>query len=134
MTTRLAQLLSEAPDKLAALIADEEGFGVPGAIPTQRHNPGDLRHSNHSSHDGEGSNDIGIIDSDQDGWADLERQLELYAARSMTLRAAIYQFAPPSENDSEAYLNFVCQGLGVSPDTPVSEALKIPSTTTGVNS
>jgi len=111
--------------KLAQLIAKMEGFGITGAIPTLRHNPGDLRHSPHSSHEGEGSNDIGIIDTDQDGWADLERQLELYAAHSMTLRAAIYAFAPPSENNSERYLNFVCQGLGCSPDIPVSEALKI---------
>jgi len=111
--------------KLAQLIAKMEGFGIAGAIPTLRHNPGDLRHSPHSSHEGEGSNDIGIIDTDQDGWADLERQLEIYAAHSMTLRAAIYAFAPPSENNSERYLNFVCQGLGCSPDIPVSEALKI---------
>lgn len=112
--------------KLAQLIGKEEGFGIPGAIPTVRDNPGDLRHSPHSSHDGEGSNDIGIIDSAPDGWADLERQLQIYAAHSMTLRAAIYAFAPPSENDSERYLNFICTGLGnVSPDMPVSEALKI---------
>jgi hypothetical protein len=123
--TRLADLLTEAPTKLAALVADEEGFELPGALPTLDHNPGDLRHSPHSSHDGEGSNDIGIIDSDADGWADLERQLEIYASHSMTLRAAIYAFAPPSENNSEAYLNFVCQGLGCSPDILVSEALKL---------
>ena len=43
----------------------------------------------------------------------------------MTLRAAIYAFAPPEENNSEQYLNFVCQGLGMSPDDLVSEALKI---------
>lgn len=111
--------------KLARLVAQMEGFGIPGSMPTRDHNPGDLRHSPHSSHEGEGSNDIGIIDDDEDGWADLERQLEIYAAHSMTLRAAIYAFAPPTENNSERYLKFVCDGLGCSPDTPVSEALKI---------
>jgi hypothetical protein len=112
--------------KLARLIAREEGYGIPGAVPTRDNNPGDLRHSPHSSHEGEGSNDIGIIDDPEDGWADLERQLQLYADRQMTLRAAIYCFAPPAENDSEQYLQFVCQGLGMTPDTLVSEALKIP--------
>jgi hypothetical protein len=112
--------------KLAQLIAKEEGFGIPGAVPTRDNNPGDLRHSPNSSHDGEGSNDIGIIDSVSDGWADLERQLQIYADHSMTLRAAIYAFAPPEENDSERYLNFICEGLGnVSPDIPVSQALEI---------
>lgn len=123
--TRLAELLQQAPSKLAGLVADEEGFGLPGAVPTRDHNPGDLRHSPHSSHDGEGSNDIGEIDTDADGWADLERQLQLYADRQMTLRAAIYNWAPPAENDTKSYLDFVCSGLGCSPDIQVSEALKI---------
>lgn len=123
--SKLAQLLAAAPDHLASLIAQEEGFGKPGAIPTLRHNPGDLRHSPHSAHPGD-PNAIGAIDTDEDGWMDLDRQLEIYAAHSMTLRAAIYAFAPPSENNSERYLNFVCQGLGCTPDTPVAEALKLP--------
>ena len=112
--------------KLAQLIAKEEGFGIPGALPTRDNNPGDLRHSPHSSHSPGAPNAIGQIDTVTDGWADLERQLQIYAAHSMTLRAAIYAFAPPEENDSERYLNFICEGLGnVSPDMPVSEALQI---------
>lgn len=110
--------------RLAELIAKEEGFGIPGSVPTRDHNPGDLRHSPHSQHEGD-LNGIGQIDTDADGWADLERQLQLYADRQMTLRAAIYAFAPPEENDSERYLQFICNGLGLSPDTPVSEALKL---------
>ena|SRR5690348_463962 len=110
--------------KLARLIAQEEGFGKPGALPTRDNNPGDLRHSPHSDHPDD-PNGIGVIDTPEDGWADLERQLRLYADRQMTIRAAIYQFAPPTENDSERYLNFVCDGLGCTPDTPVAEALKI---------
>ena len=111
---------------LARLIARAEGFGKPGAIPTVRHNPGDLRHSPHSSHEGEGSNDIGKIDSDSDGWADLERQLQLYAARGLTLRQMVVDYyAPEIENDSERYLRDVCEGLGLPEDTPVAEALKL---------
>lgn len=111
--------------KLAELIAQDEGYGVAGAKPTRNNNPGDLRHSPHSSHAGEGPNDIGIIDTPADGWADLERQLELYAARGLTLREAIYEFAPPSENNSARYLATVCAGLGCPPDTLVSDALKL---------
>jgi hypothetical protein len=112
--------------KLATLIAKEEGFGIPGTVPTRDNNPGDLRHSPHSSHDGEGTNDIGEIDTVTDGWADLELQLQRYAQRGLTLRQAIYEFAPPTENNSEQYLNFICQGLGVSPDILMVDALKIP--------
>src|ERR1700761_263958 len=111
--------------KLARLIAREEGFGIPGAVPTRNNNPGDLRHSPHSSHVGEGSNDIGKIPNPQEGWDDLERQLQLYAKRGITLREAVYEFAPPEENDSEQYLKFICEELGVSQDTSVADALKI---------
>src|SRR5580698_9606897 len=93
--------------KLARLIAQEEGYGIPGDIPTMDNNPGDLRHSPHSFHAGD-PNAIGQIDTPQDGWADLERQLNLYAARGMNLQQAIYEFAPPEENNSESYLNFIC--------------------------
>ena len=112
--------------KLAHLIAQEEGYGLPGTIPTTHHNPGDLRHSPHSFHTSNDLDGIGIIDDDQDGWADLERQLDLFANRGLTLEQAIYEFAPPVENNTAAYLAYVCSGLGCSPDTPVSEALAIP--------
>jgi hypothetical protein len=110
--------------KLARLIASEEGFGIPGAVPTRDQNPGDLRHAPNASHEGEGSNDIGIEPTVADGWADLERQLELYASRDMTLQQAIYEFAPPEENDSEQYLAFVCKGMGLPPTATVAEALQ----------
>jgi hypothetical protein len=112
--------------KLAQLIAQEEGFYVPGSLPNRNNNPGDLRHSPHSFHTADAPNAIGQIDTRVDGWADLEKQLTLYAQRNMTLRQAIYEFAPPSENDSAEYLGFICEGLGVPPDTTVYDALKIP--------
>jgi hypothetical protein len=97
---------------LAQLIAKEEGYGIPGAIPTTHDNPGDLRHSPHSAHIAASPDAIGQIDSVADGWADLERQLELYAERGLTLAQGIYEFAPPEENDSAGYLAYICQGLG----------------------
>jgi hypothetical protein len=111
--------------KLAQLIAQEEGFNVPGSLPNRDNNPGDLRHSPHSFHSPGDANGIGRIDSSVDGWADLERQLQLYAKRGLTLQQAIFDFAPPTENNSQAYLDFICQGLGVPSTTSVQEALTI---------
>jgi hypothetical protein len=112
--------------KLAHLIAQEEGYGIPDALPTRNNNPGDLRHSPHSFHKPGDPNSIGEIDTPEDGWADLERQLQLYAERGMSLREAIYEFAPPSENNTVGYLNYVLGGLGVTnPDMPISQALEI---------
>lgn len=112
--------------KLARLIAKEEGFGIPGKIPTTHHNPGDLRHSPHSTHDPSAPEAIGQIDTDEHGWDDLERQLQLYASRGLTLRQMIVDYyAPNNENNSERYLRDVCTQLGVNDDCPVSHALGI---------
>lgn len=111
--------------KLAQLIAKQEGFGILGDMPTRQNNPGDLRHAPGEIHDVGSPNGIGSFDSVADGFAALERQLGLYAERGLTLRQAIYAFAPPNENDSGKYLEFVCEGLGCHADTPISEVLKI---------
>lgn len=102
-----------------------EGFNVQGSVPNRDDNPGDLRHSPHSEHAPDDPNGIGKIDSVSDGWADLERQLQLYAHRGLTVRDAIAEFAPPTENDTSNYLAFICTGLGCDPDTPMSQALLI---------
>jgi hypothetical protein len=111
---------------LARLIAQQEGFGVPGAIPTVRNNPGDLEHAPHLSHDGIAANGIGIEPTVEDGWEDLENQLQLYAGRGLTLAQMVEIYAPPFENDTQAYLEAVCDGLNLTSDTPVSQALLIP--------
>jgi hypothetical protein len=110
--------------KLARLIAQEEGYGIPGSVPTRDNNPGDLRHSPHSDHLAGSPDAIGDIDNPVDGWADLERQLHLYAQRGLTLQQAIYEFAPPEENNSAQYLKFVCDGLGLPDSATVTEALQ----------
>lgn len=97
---------------LAVLIAQQEGFGVPGAIPTVRNNPGDLRHSPHSAHPADDPNGIGTIDTVEHGWEDLERQLKLNASRGMNLQQCIFTWAPQSDgNDPGAYLRNVIDGF-----------------------
>lgn len=113
--------------KLAQLIADEEGILVPGSVPARDNNPGDLRHSPHSFHTPSDPNGIGQIPTRAEGWEDLERQLVLFAERKLTLKQAIFEFAPRSENNTRAYLKYVCRGLGVPFGTSVAHALKIPN-------
>ncbi len=111
--------------KLARLIAQEEGFGIPGSQPTRKNNPGDLRHSPHSSHEGESPDDIGVIDTPDHGWDDLERQLQLFAQRGLSIEQLVQVYAPPEENDTSRYLKFICQNLPCVPGTLVSDALEI---------
>jgi hypothetical protein len=112
--------------KLAQAIALEEGIDVPGSVPNRDNNPGDLRHSPHSFHTPSDPNAIGQIPTRAQGWEDLETQLERYAQRGLTLQEAIYDFAPPNENNSAGYLAFVCKELGVPSSTTVAQALLIP--------
>lgn len=129
--------------KLAQLIAKEEGFFRSGTLPRRDNNPGDLRHSPHSQHSSD-PNTIGLIDTAADGWSDLERQLQIDAGRLvfrdpvtgasvpdhyMTLRDAIYSWAPPTENDSARYLQDIIDGFGglVDADTELSRVLEIPA-------
>ena len=126
--------------RLAQLVARMEGFPLPGKIPTTHHNPADLRHSPHSTHAAGAPDAIGMIDTDQHGWEDAERQFALVAARGWTLREFVQGrldaagqleggFAPLGDgaNDPPRYLAFLAAGLGVAPDTPMSEVLKIPA-------
>lgn len=110
--------------KLARLIATEEGFFKAGSLPARNHNPGDLRHSPHSQHPGD-PEAIGVIDTEAHGWEDLERQLQLDAQRGYTIQKLVYTYAPPSENNTQQYLDFICTGLLCSPLTSVSDALKL---------
>jgi DNA-binding Xre family transcriptional regulator len=113
-----------AKTRLAQLIARQEGFGIPGAKPTRDHNPGDLEHAPHiEAWDGK----IGIEPSDDAGWADLERQIQLYASRGMTIQHMIEIYAPPSENATESYLDFICKGLGCEPGDSVADVSQIPA-------
>jgi hypothetical protein len=112
--------------RLAELIAKFEGYGIPGAIPTTHANPGDLEHAPGATHTA--GDPIGEIDTPADGWHDLVRQLNIYVTEhpNWTVAQAIYEFAPPSENDTIAYLTYVLNGLGCSADTLLSDALTIP--------
>lgn len=116
---------------LAKLIAKEEGFFRSGTLPARNHNPGDLRHSPHSQHPGD-PNAIGVIPDDEEGWADLERQIQLDAARGMTLASAIYQWAPASDgNQPWTYLQDVVAGFHaaghpeIDPTTTLKQVLEV---------
>lgn len=111
--------------KLAQVMATEEGYFVTGSLPQRRNNPLDLRHSPHASHDGEGPNDIGNIDTPEDGWLDADEQLQKYAARGLTVAQMVAILAPPSENNTAQYIDYVCKTLPCAPEMLVRDALQI---------
>jgi len=54
------------------------------------------------------------------GWRAAHAQIALDMARELTFREFIDKFAPPVENDTVAYLDFVCQEMAVSPEEKLS--------------
>lgn len=111
--------------KLAEAIAHEEGFYVEGSLPQRNHNPGDLRHGNGEVHPDNQPNSVGSFPDDAAGWAALNRQLALDSGRGWTVQELIYSYAPPSENDTEQYLDYVCKYVGCEASTSVNEALSL---------
>lgn len=111
--------------RLAQLISQEEGFNVPGSIPSRQHNPGDLRHGPGAHHAPSTLDGIGTYTSDTSGWSDLERQLSLDAARGMDIRTFVTAYAPSVENNSSQYLDYICTGLSLGPDVSLATALLI---------
>ena len=106
---------------LAKLIAKEEGFFHSGTLPARDHNPGDLRHSPHSHHSVDDPDAIGQIDTDAEGWEDLERQLQLDAGRGWALGTAIFEWAPASDgNQPDRYLQDIIAGFAEAGHTVVS--------------
>lgn len=58
------------------------------------------------------------------GWRAAHRQIHTDQERGMTLEEFIAKFAPPDENDTSAYLEFVCKAFGVQPTIPLEHLNK----------
>ena len=111
------------PTPLALAFSRAEGYGVPGAIPTTHNNPGDLRHAPKEQHAPGDPDGVGYFDNANDGWAALDRQLQLYADRGMTIAQAVETFAPSTENNTDEYIEYVCTRMGCTEDTLVSQVI-----------
>lgn len=111
--------------KLAQLIGKREGYGIAGDLPTRQNNPGDLMHAPGEVHPADAPNSIGSFPTPAEGWAALEGQLIRWAGRNLTIAQALTLEAPPSCNNTAEYIQYICDGLPCTPDTPVAQALLI---------
>ncbi len=55
------------------------------------------------------------------GWRAGHRQLRLYAKRGLTIKEGIHKHAPPTENPTQKYLDFVCKEMRCNEETPVKD-------------
>jgi hypothetical protein len=106
------------PSGLAQAIANAEGYGVPGAIPTAANNPGDLVLGDI----GYGTMGAGItvFGSSSDGWSALENQLQLISngqSRNYSPGMSIAQIGQVWAGGDGNWAINVASSLGVSTST-----------------
>lgn len=103
---------------LAQAIATQEGYFKSGTLAQRNNNPGNLRAGPRAiAKDGNG---LAVYASVNDGWLDLYRQIGLDAGRGLTLAQFIAKYAPPSENNTGAYLANVSGWIGMDPGTKLA--------------
>lgn len=101
---------------LAAAIAQAEGFGKVGDIPTVRNNPGDLESGGH----------VVAYATPEEGWAHLYNQCadilsgqSHYYNPAMTINQIAQVYVATS--DATNWANNVAAALGVTPDTTLND-------------
>jgi hypothetical protein len=82
----------------------------------RNNNPVNLRYTGQTDSIGHDEADFAVFKDAPSGWRAAHRQIGYDVKRGLTLKQFIHKFAPPNENDTDAYLEFVCRELRVSRD------------------
>ena len=109
--------------RMAQAIAKAEGFGVPGALPTVRNNPGDIMERTAS-----GGYQVRTYPTVEAGWAALYRQVTkmLYGGSSLYDPSWPISRVAKTYTGEAAYMNWarnVARFLNVSTETPFNQAV-----------
>lgn len=127
---------------LCEAIAEREGFYVPGSRANRNHNPGNINWGSFAlRHGATGIEKVpadpktgklieiprfAFFPSDQIGFNTMSALLQAHYL-GLTLKAAIYKWAPPLDNnDSEAYVAFVSEKTGILPATILTTQMLMP--------
>lgn len=118
-----AKLTPDAQRRLDALNAAQTG--APSGNPRdprgiRNNNPGNLNYVGQEGAIKEGGPNgrFAVFRSAEEGLQALANQLRRYGSRGInSVRAIISKFAPPSENNTQAYIGSVSKGLGIGADS-----------------
>lgn len=109
--------------QLAKIIAQLEGYNRPGTLAQRQNNPGNLRYVGQLGA-AKGDKGFAKFKTPQDGFNALHSQIGLDASRGYTLKQFIYKYAPPTSNNSAAYLASVALALKARPEHRLGDILK----------
>lgn len=109
---------------LANAIGKMEGANIAGSVASRNNNPGNLRYVGQTGAIGQDSGGFAIFPDLSTGQAALNAQINLDANRGLTLSQFIAKYAPPNENNTSNYLNFVSSQTGVDPSTTLDAGFR----------
>jgi hypothetical protein len=86
----------------------------------RNNNPVNLRYA--GQREATGKDDVGfaVFPDPPAGWRAAHAQINLDKTRDLTIEQFINKFAPPSENNTLGYIDFVCLDLNVGPRDSLS--------------
>lgn len=112
-----------SPQSVAASISQMEGYNVAGSLAQRNNNPGNLRFVGQAGAV-QGQGGFAAFPTPEAGQQALLDQINLDASRGMTLTQFVNSYAPPSENDTSNYLNFVSSQTGIDPNSSLTSAFQ----------
>lgn len=102
---------------IASTIQQVEGY-YPGSVAYRNNNPGNLRYVGQAGATGADANGFAIFPDYATGRQALNDQIQLYAARGLSVQGMMNIYAPASDgNDPNSYAARVAGALGVDPST-----------------
>jgi hypothetical protein len=116
-------------------VASFEGFGKdPKNRPTRNNNPGNVSWGEFARRHGatriedipEGYKTTpryAYFPDAKTGFAAMKARFSSGMYQGLSVHDALHKWAPPVENDTAAYVRYVCQQVGCSPDTVIDELL-----------
>jgi hypothetical protein len=109
-------------DGTSFVIYDDGVVNVGGSPAWRNNNPGNIRAGDFADQHGAIGTDGGfaVFPTPETGQQALGSLLQSPTYQSQTVGDAISSYAPPSENDTQAYIDNVSGETGLSPDTPMS--------------
>lgn len=110
-------------------IAKEEGYYVQGSRPGRNNNPGDLEYHDwmlrfNAQREPPPRNRFAVFPTPEAGFAAMKHLFGFPAYKGKTVAQCINTWAPPVENDTEAYLRNVCAGANCLPTDIIDTILE----------
>lgn len=109
-------------------VAREEGFGKPGTRPTRNNNPGDIEFGKFALAHGATHAELvngrfAVFPDAATGFAAMKALFQTQGYQGKTIAEALNRWAPTLENETNAYIENVCEWTGLRSDTVIDGIL-----------